>query len=157
MKRMLPLLLALAFLLYAACAQTPGETVEIYRVRTEQSRTNGELVRAETMEIPADADLIQAVIDAFNAPARAQDLENPLSSSAALISGMFEDGTLTLEAKPGYCVLTGMELAQANACVVLTFSALPGVARVTVRSGDRVLCSAMTPDSLVLTDTSTGD
>lgn len=153
-RKLLPLLLALACLL-SACAQEPSETVQIYRVLTE--RANGELVRAETVKISARADPVQATIDAFNAPAQDSGLENPLPEYAALKSGTLENGTLTLEAEPGYRVLTGMELTQANACVVLTFAALPDVERVTIRSGDRVLCNAMTPDSLALTDTSTGD
>lgn len=155
-RRLLPLLLVLACLL-CACAQGTSETIQIYRVLTVQNRTNGELVRAESVKIRADADPIQATIDAFNAPVQDSALENPVPEYAALKSGTLENGTLTLEALSGYRVLTGMELAQANACVVLTFSALPDVARVTIRSGDRVLCSAMTPDSLVLTDMSTGD
>lgn len=155
-RKLLPLLLALACLL-CACAQEPSETIQIYRVRILQSHTNGEIVRAESVKISANADPIQATIDAFNAPAQDSELENPLPEYAALKSGILENGTLTLEAEPGYRVLTGMELTQANACVVLTFAALPGVERVTIRSGDRVLCNAMTPDGLVLTDTSTGD
>lgn len=157
MKRILLLLLLVLTCLLGACAQEPAETVEIYRVLTLQNRAHGELVRAETLRLPAGADRIQATIDAFNAPAQDSGLENPLPEYAALISGILENGTLTLEAEPGYRVLTGMELTQANACVVLTFSALPDVERVTVRSGDRVLCNAMTPESLVLTDTSTGE
>lgn len=157
MKRsLLPLLFALACLL-SACAHPQGETIEIYRVLTPQNRTDGALVRAETVQLPAGADRIQAAIDAFNAPAQDSRLENPLPEYAALKSGILENGTLTLEAEPGYRVLTGMELTQANACVVLTFAALPDVERVTIRSGDRVLCNAMTPESLALTDTSTGD
>lgn len=153
-RKLLPLLLALACLL-CACAQEQSETVQVYRVLT--ARTNGELVRAETVKIPAAADPVQATIDAFNAPAQDSELKNPLPEYAALKSGILENGTLTLEAEPGYRVLTGMELTQANACVVLTFAALPGVECVTIRSGDRVLCNAMTPNGLVLTDTSTGD
>lgn len=153
-RRLLPLLLALVCML-CACAREPCETVRIYRVVT--GRADGELVRAEAVKIPAEADRVQAVIDVFNAPAQDSGLENPLPEYAALKRGTLENGTLTLETEPGYRVLAGMELTQANACVVLTFAALPGVECVTIRSGDRVLCSAMTPDNLVLTDTDAGD
>lgn len=157
MKRtVFALLLALGCLL-CACTGSNGETIQVYRVLTLQNRMSGELLRAEPIEIPAAADPIQAAIEAFNAPAKDANLENPLPGYAKLLKGTLEDGTLTLNAEPGYRVLTGIELAQANACVVLTFTGLPGVERVTIRCGDQVMCNAMTPDSLVLTDTSTGD
>lgn len=157
MKRMIAVLLAALLGLLCACAGEDGETIQIYRVLTLQSQENGELVRAETVALPDNADIIQATIEAFNAPAREADLKNPLPEYANLLHGTLEGGTLTLEAEPGYRLLTGIELAQANACVVLTFTELPDVDRVTIRCGDQVMCNAMSPDNLVLTDISTSD
>lgn len=147
----LALLLAAALAL-GACGDSGGATAEVYRVRALESQTGGSLLATETVALAVGVDTIPAYIDAFNAAPQTAGLENPVPESAALTGGSLADGTLTLEAKGGYRTLSGIALTRANACVVLTFSAIPGVERVTIRSGDRVVCENLTAADLVLAD-----
>lgn len=154
MKRTaLAALLALACLL-CACGKQPGGTLEVYRVLRSDRQTSGELLRAETVPAPIRIDSVSAAVAAFNDAPQGEALENPLPEDAHIIGSMLERGTLTLEADRGYRSLSGMALTRANACIVLTFTALDGVDRVTLICSGSTVFSKLTPDDLVLTDTS---
>ena len=152
MKRWLPLLLAAALILgCAGCAKR--QTVTVYRIAKEGAA----LLQTESITVPDGTDPVQVAIDALGATPGDSTCTNPVRGWLTLGGYRIDDaGTLWLTVK-GSDTTAGIVRTQALACLVLTGTALDGVAAVGLEYADGdVFHEPLTADDLALTDPATG-
>ena len=156
-----PRFLAFLFvLLLAACGQagqTEAETGEIiiYRVRTGDQVFRGGLIDRESIaaaDLPAETEMITSLL---NKSAATSGFVNCLPPDVKILSVDITGGAASVTMSENFSELTEFEKTTANCCIALTLCELENVNSVTILSGDKVFCEALTPDGILLYDTET--
>ncbi|HBD86768.1 MAG TPA: hypothetical protein DC001_05010 [Clostridiales bacterium] len=152
-KRLAAHLLAAAMLLSACGVASGGKHLAVYRAVAAPYRNGGELAVAENLFLSPGVGIINAAISAFNAESSDPGLENPLPYGGRILGYELNGGELRLEAE-GCDELGGFDLTLLCCCAVLTFCAIDGIETVSIISGEKSLCSLLSPGDIMLTDIS---
>lgn len=150
---LLVFMLAFLLLISACGAQTGGTQISIYRTLSPYYLTKGDLVDIEKVPLNPGIDIINSAISAFNSAPDDLRLRNPLPDGARIFGYSLTSGVLRLETK-GCEDLEGIELTVLHCCAVLTFCAIDGIDAVSIWSGETELCPPLSPEDMILTDTS---
>jgi len=152
------LTLALAVLL-AACAPDGAESgaggaeIEVYRVVSESLKNDGELIRAEKVEIPSGSDRLHAAMKALETSPKDPDLGRSMPGDLRILSYSLEDGQLSLEMSREYLDLQGIDRTVVDYCIALTLCALEEVESVSLYVDGEPQSVGLTADDVLLYDT----
>ena len=155
MKRCLPLLLILCLLL-GACSDrgevTDYDTIEVYRVLKPDSQTNGELLRAESVPIEADADLLHAMLDALESSPADPLLVRSLPADVSIYSYVIDGTELILELSESYLELEGIQKTLTDYCITLSLCSLDGIGSVSIFVNGQPVSLGLESEDVLLFD-----
>ncbi|NCB52575.1 MAG: hypothetical protein EOM54_11955 [Clostridia bacterium] len=150
---MLAAVLAFLLLISACGAQKNGTQMPIYRTLSPYYQTKGDLLVVEEIPLSPGVDIINSTISAFNSVPKDQELRSPLPDGARILGYALRDGVLRLETD-GCEDLEGAGLTVLCCCAVLTFCYIGGIDAVSIYSGETEICPPLTPDDIIIADTS---
>lgn len=156
MKRIMPLLLALALLLTAcggAKGGAQGNTISVYYLRKTAYQTDGELLTPVSLAVSAKEDAVQKAVKALSETPGNDKLESPLPKDVSVTGAHLSDGIVSVGLSDGYLDATPVEQAVLKSCLVLTFCSVPDVDAVSIRVGSETVEARLTADDVVLTNT----
>lgn len=130
-RRIQTLALAGALLVLCGCSGNSREGTEagdylIYYSALED-RYAAMAVGYESLELPEDAQVISALLEAVFQNPDSQELTSPFPDGVRLLSWELKDGCLHLDLSEQYGSLTGIDLTVADACLTLTLCQAEGV------------------------------
>lgn len=161
MKKSLVLLLAVAVLLLSACTgESSGETdkggISVYRLIRPEYRTNGELIRPETIAAKEGSDIVLGAAYALKSVPADSELASALPADVSISSASLSGKTVDLIISDSYGELTGMEKTIVDSCVTLTMCSIPGVDKVSIHTLNEPSSSVFTTEDFLLRDTEAG-
>lgn len=130
-RRLQTLALAGALLVLCGCSGNSQEGTEagdylIYYSALED-RYAAMAVGYESLELPEDAQVVSALLEAVFQGPDSQELTSPFPDGVRLLSWELKDGCLHLDLSEQYGSLTGIDLTVADACLTLTLCQAEGV------------------------------
>lgn len=156
MKRMIPLLLALALLLTACGGAKSGaqeNTISVYYLRKTAYQTDGELLTPVSLAVSADEDGVRRAVKALSETPENDKLESPLPEDVSITDASLSGGTVSVGLSDGYLDATPVEQAVLKSCLALTLCSVPGVNAASIHVGSETIEARLTADNVVLKNT----
>ncbi len=156
MKRIAPLLLALALLL-TACGGVKGgaqgNTISVYYLRKTDYQTDGALLTPVSIAIPANEDAVRKAVKALSEMPGNDKLESPLPKDVSITDASLSDGIASIGLSDGYLDTTPVEQAVLKSCLTLTLCSVQNVNAVSIHVGSETVEARITADDVVLKNT----
>ena len=155
-KSLILLLIALSVLTSGCAAQTvsnpAAESISVYRVKSADSRTDSELIKADALILNTDeSSVLQAVEALSEIPSNAKFL-CPLPNGVQILDAEQKDNLVTVYANSDYLDVNGIDKTIMDACITLTMCSVEGVDSVSICVGSDVIEKDLTEENFLLFD-----
>lgn len=147
-KRMIALVLLLAFML-CGCAVGNGEETASLSVYRSDAKTKALVV--EKIRAPG-ANELEAIVEALNSSPRSQELRRAFPDSVSIESAELSGGVCRVRVSEGYLSMTELEQLIAESALVLSLSAVDEACSVDIVCGERRCASGLLPEHYIEAD-----
>lgn len=136
MKRVIIILLLLAFLLPACAKEEPGLFITIYYSSPDGGKDKSMAIDEEARGVPDGAGILKTALNAVMSRPQDGSLRSPFPEGVTLLSHSLDGGAIALYMSDTYADMPQGDKVIARACLVLTLCDLEGIDSVSVFVGD---------------------
>lgn len=155
-KVFLSLLIALSLFL-SACGPDPAidaeSCISVYRLVKAEYRTDGELIRAETMSAEAGSNAVLGAAYALKSVPDSSELVSALPQNVSISSAVLTGRIADVCVSDSYEELEGADKTIADSCITLTMCSIPGVDYVSIHTKDEPMGTLLSTEDFILKNT----
>ncbi len=126
------------------------DNISVYRVLTPENRTDGELLKPDSVILQTDETPVLQAAAALSETPENEALQSPLPEGVTILDAELKGNTVTVYMNSAYLDVSGIDKTISDACVTLTMCSIKDVDFVSICVGNEMVEQSLSAEDFLL-------